>query len=134
MGDIIDGKAMRLRMGGVAVTKATNCSITINRETRTRSHKDVSAGFQSNDYGTGSWEFSGEALYAEGESYETLFDAMIDKEKVEVEMSTNVSGTKKTTGDGVLTSLEMTAPDEEDTTYSFSGIGDGAPARATITP
>ncbi len=132
MGDVIDGTLMRLRLGGVAVVKATNCSITLNRETRTRSHKDMSGGWQSTDYGQGSWEVSGEALFGEGESYETLFDAMIDKEKMVIEMSTNVTGTKKTTGNAVITSLEKNAPDSEDTTYSFSGTGDGAPVRATI--
>ena len=132
MVDIIDGKAMRLRIDGTAVTKATNCSMSITRETRSRSHKDVASGFTSNDYGTGSWEASGEALFAEGESYDALLTAMIAKEKVTVEMSTNATGTKKTTGDGVITSLEMTAPDEEDTTFSFGITGDGAPVRATI--
>ena len=132
MADIIDGKAMRLRIDDVAVTKATNCSISITRETRSRSHKDVAAGFTSNDYGTGSWEASGEAFYAEGESYDALLTAMLAKTKVDVEMSTNVAATKKTTGTGIITSLEMNAPDEEDTTFSFSITGDGNLTRANV--
>jgi len=132
MADVIDGTAMRIRIDGVAVLKATNCSISMSRETRTRSHKDVTGGWQSADYGQGSIEANGEALFAEGEGYETLFTAMIDKTKVEVEMSTNVTGSKKTTFDGVITSLEMNAPNAEDTTFSYTIAGDGAPVRATI--
>jgi len=132
MADIIDGKAMRLRIDDVAVTKATNCSISITRETRSRSHKDVAAGFTSNDYGTGSWEASGEAFYAEGESYDSLLTAILSKNKVDVKKTIDVAATKKTTGTGVITSLEMNAPDEEDTTFSFSITGDGNLTRATI--
>lgn len=132
MADVIDGTAMRLRIEGVAVLKATNCSISMTRDTRTRAHKDMEGGWASVDYGQGSIEASGEALYAEGEGYETLFTAMINKTKVTTEMSTSVTGSKKTTFEGVITSLEMNAPNAEDTTFSFSISGDGAPVRATI--
>lgn len=132
MADVIDGTAMRIRIDGVAVLKATNCSISLSRETRTRSHKDVTGSWQATDYGLGSCEASGEALFAEGEGYESLYTAMIDKTKVTVEMSTNVTGSKKTTFEGCVTSLEMNAPNAEDTTFSYTIAGDGAPTRATL--
>lgn len=131
---IINGHNLRWRVGGVAIAKATDCTISISGETRTLSHKDigtgVGAGWTGNDYGTKSWEGTCNALYAETESFETLWNAFKDSTKITVEFSDDVAGNMMFTGSAVITSLEQNAPDNENVTYSVSFSGDGVLTRS----
>lgn len=133
---IVNGHNLRIFVGGTAVAKATNCQITITREVRNTSHKDIGsgdgAGWAGSEYGEGSWEISGDALYAESEGFETLWSAMKDKTKVAIEYSTDVTGDQRFTGNVVMTSLEMNAANNEDVTYSYAGTGDGEPTREAV--
>ena len=133
---IVNGHNMRWRVGGVTIAKATDCSITISREARNTSHKDIGdgtgAGWAGNEYGEGSWEGTCSALYAEGDTFDTLFTALSDKTKITVEFSTDEAGDKKMTGSAVITSLEQNAPNNEDVTYTVTFVGDGELERATI--
>lgn len=132
MPGITDGKVMRIKVGGTAIAYATSDSFSKSRATRSRSHKDIPSGYVANDYGEGSWEMSGDALFEDGSSFEDLSDAMDSKTKVTVEMSDSVSGNTKWTGDALVTSLEMGAPDGEDTTFSFTLTGDGATTKGLV--
>jgi TP901-1 family phage major tail protein len=118
----------------VAIAKATDCTITISGETRDTSHKDigtgVGAGWSGSEYGSKSWEGQCSALYAEDESFETLWTAFKNNTKIAVEFSDGVSGNKKFNGNAVITSLDQNAPNNEDVTYSVSFQGDGELLRA----
>lgn len=118
----------------MAIAKATDCTVSISGDTRDTAHKDigsgVGAGWSGSEYGTKNWEGSCSALYAEDESYETLWTAFNANTKIAVEFSDGTVGNKKFTGTAVITSLEQNAPNNEDVTYSVSFKGDGALLRA----
>ena len=134
---IINGHNLRWKVGGVAIAKATDCTVSISGDTRDTAHKDigsgVGAGWAGSEYGTKNWEGSCSALYAEDESYETLWTAFNANTKIAVEFSDGTVGNKKYTGTAVITSLEQNAPNNEDVTYSVSFKGDGALVRADQT-
>ena len=134
---IINGHNMRWFVGAVAIAKATSCSISISGETRDTSHKDIGtgagAGWSGAEYGKKAWEGSCSALFAEADTFETLWTAFKDSTKLAVEFSTDVAGSKMFSGNAVITSLEMQADDNEDVTYSISFTGDGELLRANIT-
>lgn len=131
---IINGHNLRWRVAGVAIAKATDCTISISGETRTQSHKDIGSGTGSgwtgNNYGTKSWEGTCNALYAENESFETLWTAFNTNTKITVEYSDDVAGNRMFTGTAVITSLEQNAPDNEDVTFSVTFAGDGTLTRS----
>lgn len=131
---IINGHNLRWKVGGTAIAKATDCTITISGEVRDTAHKDIGAGtgsgWKGSEYGEKSWEGSCNALYAEDESYETLWTAFNGNTKISVEFSDGTTGNKKFTGSAVITSLEQNAPNNEDVTYSVTFAGDGALTRA----
>jgi TP901-1 family phage major tail protein len=134
---IINGHNLRWKIGGVAIAKATDCTISISGETRDTSHKDIGtgegAGWAGASYGKKSWEGTCSALYAEDDSFETLWDAFNGNTAIAVEFSDGVVGNKKFTGSAIITSLEQNAPDNEDVTFSVSFAGNGALTRADQT-
>jgi predicted secreted protein len=136
MGNIINGHNLRIKIGGVAVAKATECSLSISGETRDTAHKDIGtgtgAGWAGAEYGTKSWEMSGTAYFSFGDSFEGLFNPFNGSTKVTVEFSDGVTGNKKFTGTGVLTALDISAPNNEESTYNYSIKGDGPIVMATI--
>jgi predicted secreted protein len=134
MPDIINGHNLRIKIGGTAIAKATECSVSISGDVREVAHKDigtgVGAGWSSAEYGTKSWEAQCSALYAESETFETIFTAFNASTKVTFEFSDGVTGNKKMTGTAVITSIEQNAPNNEEVTYSVSFKGDGPLVRA----
>lgn len=134
---IINGHNLRWKIGGVAIAKATDCTISISGETRDTSHKDIGtgsgAGWSGASYGKKSWEGTCSALYAEDDSFETIWTAFNTNAAIAVEFSDGVVGNKKFTGSAIITSLEQNAPDNEDVTYSVSFAGNGALTRADQT-
>jgi predicted secreted protein len=138
---IVNGHNLRIFLDDVAVAKSTSCSISITRDVRETSHKDLGtgdgAGWKGSEYGEGSWTITGDALYAydgagDAESFETLWDAIENKTKLTIQYSTDVSGDKVFEGSVIITSLDVNAPNNEDVTYSFSATGDGAPTRILV--
>ena len=133
---IVNGHNMRIFVGDVAVAKATTCSYSVRRATRSTAHKDLGtgsgAGWAGSEYGEGSWEMSGDALYAEGDSFDTLFAALSAKTKLTVEFSTDVVGDKKMTGSALITEITKNSPNNEDVTYSYTLQGDGELTRANV--
>lgn len=131
---IINGHNLRWKVGGVAIGKATECTISISGETRDIAHKDIGsgtgAGWAGNAYGTKSWEGSCSAFYAEADSFETLWTAFNTNAEITVEFSDGNVANKKFTGTAVITSLEQNAPNNEEVTYSVSFVGNGTLTRA----
>jgi len=131
--DIINGHNLRVYIGGVAVAKATECSYSLSTDMREIAHKDTagaSGGFKEVRPGQKSGEMSTNALYAEGESFETLFAAWDAGTELTVKFSDEVTGHFATSSAAYITGLEKTAADNENVSYSASFVLSGAITRA----
>ena len=130
---IIDGHNLRWYLDGTAILKATTGSISFSKELKERTHKDQSGSWAEKRGGTKSFSGSAEAYLAEGESFETLWTAFDDPatEAMTMEFTTGVAGDKFFNCVCIVTSIEVTADDNEDVTYSISFEGNGAPTIGT---
>jgi len=132
---IIDGHNLRWYLDGTAILKATTGSISFSKELKERTHKDQSGSWAEKRGGTKSFSGSAEAYLAEGESFETLWGAFDElaaaSEIMDMEFTTGVAGDKFFNCTCIVTSIEVTADDNEDVTYSISFEGTGQPTRDT---
>jgi TP901-1 family phage major tail protein len=132
MADVKDGHLVRVYIGGVAVAKETEANIKLSLETKDISHKDISGSWSDVDGGKLSGEISGSNLYAEAESFESLWTAFSTKAGVVLRFSDEVQGNKCFEGTFLITSLEQTAADNESVTFSWSASNQGAITRETV--
>lgn len=117
---------------------ATSCKLTISAGTLETSSKD-SGKWTSKQAGKLSWNASSDNLFTLSD-YKELVSAMVAREKIEIEFATvkyadsdngvptegwqsNNDGYK---GFAIITSIDMTANDGENATYSVSLEGCGA--------
>lgn len=136
--DVILGTDLMLFKGGKALAVATSCKLTINANVLETSSKD-SGKWVSKQAAKLSWTASSDNLFTVSD-YKSLVDAMIKREKVELQFSTvanadsdgggiPTSGWTPATdgykGDAIITSIDMNASDNENATYtvSFEGVG-----------
>lgn len=141
MANITQGGDLMLFMGGKSIACATNHTLSISTETSDTSHKDIKASWKSSAVKSLSWEVSTENLFTldgDGKEYDDLFTAMIAKTPLAV-----VIGKAKTTegaptggfepattgvysGQAIITSLTLNAPNGDNATYSatFTGVGE----------
>jgi TP901-1 family phage major tail protein len=133
---VTNGHYMRLFDNGVSLGYSTNCVISINAEMRTLSHKDTDGtggGWLEQAPGQKSGTFSTEGLYAEDDNAAAaLFEKLADGTAIDLTFTTDVTGDKIWTGVGYLTSLEVTAPNNENVTYSVSGVFTGEVIMGTV--
>ncbi len=128
---IVDGHDMRWFINGTAVAQALTCSINFTAETRKSTNKDSTGSWSVIKIGEKSFTGSVEAHYAEGESYETLWAAFIAGTSLTMEFTTGVSGDLYDNCTVFITSLERSAADNEDVTFTATFEGSGAPSRDT---
>ena len=140
----IQGGNLMLFINGKSIAYATNHTLEISGETKDTSNKDEGAGaWASEEVGLLSWTASTENLYSEdgeGNLYADLFDAMIDKTPIPAVFSLKSASAEvvnvttggwtpiaapKYTGNVVITSLSLNAPNGEYATFTanFSGVG-----------
>ena len=132
-----------LFIGGESIAYATNHTLNITLETKDTSNKDEGGGsWVSEEAGLLSWEATTENLYSddgEGKTYAELFDAMIAKTpiaavfslKSQADTVVNVPTggwtpkAPKYTGNVIITSLSLNAPNGEYATFTanFKGVG-----------
>lgn len=130
---------MRLTLDGSTVYHATEASLTLSRETKERSTKDTDGREVAK--GIKSFSASASALGTYGSDgvdathdFEALFDLYNDDTdtRVQVEFVPDEGDAVfKLQGFGIITSLELNAPNEEDSTASIS-IEGGAMTKVTL--
>ncbi|RCW38663.1 phage tail tube protein [Marinilabilia salmonicolor] len=110
---------------------STSHSLSINNELRDAATKD-SADWLEKIYGRSDWSISCDGLvsFTDTYNYEQLFDMMLAKEDIDVVFALNAAGTPDTsntqyTGTVKIESLELTAPDNDNSTYSVTLQGSG---------
>jgi predicted secreted protein len=127
-----NGTLIGIYIGGVKIAKSTNGSIEFKRATRNVTSKD-SAGWMQKEFGLGEWSISGDFLDAEDSAYRfsDLYALLLNKTKVTVKFSSNVTGDKYYQGTALITSLSKQAPMEENVAGAYTLEGDGAPSELT---
>ena len=147
----IKGGNLMLFIGGQSIAYATNHTLEISGETKDTSNKDEGGGnWASEEVGLLSWSATSENLYSHdgaGNNYDDLFDAMVAKTPIaavfclrnEADSVTTVpqngwtTSVPKYTGNVVITSLSLNAPNGEYATYTANFKGVGALTKVTTT-
>jgi predicted secreted protein len=124
---IINGKLLRIFVGAVAVAKATECQLSVTANTRGSSHKD-SGGWEERLTSTKSWTMTTNGLLAFDSTPNPtgLLSTLIAGTTVTVMLSTEVTGDTFFTGTAVITKFDVSAANEEDSTFSVDFAGAGA--------
>lgn len=133
----LNGTDLQVYVAGTLVAYSTNCSININHSLRSTSSKSC-GGWDENMEGMRNWDLSCDALYAwlqpdgsaiTGLTLSELFTTyMATRTSFTVTFGVTTSATEDTkyTGTAWITSLSLTAPLEDTSTYSVSMTGSGA--------
>lgn len=135
---VYNGSLLRIKVDGQNIFHETDASISVELSTRERATKDTDGVEIAPDLI--SWSATGNSLgvqTSEGGAYsfEGLMDKFLAKQIVEVEFtlgSKGASGDVFYKGQGLLTSLELSATVREDATASWSITGSGVPEKDTI--
>ena len=147
---IIKGGDLMLFVGGHSIGYATNHTLSINADTKETSTKDSGGKWQTSEAGILSWTASSENLMSndqQGVGYQQLVDYMINRTTVvgvftlegnSTDLDThkldNVptggwtpdNSTPTLTGNMIITSVEMNAPNGENATFTVNFTGNGA--------
>lgn len=110
------------------IASSTTCGITVNRDMRDISNKD-SAGWKAVLPGQGNWTASCEALMFANSSYNYayLMGAIIAKTSFSLKFqTTNAAGDVYYSGSAYLTSVSITAQNEQNGTLTANFQGTGA--------
>ncbi|MCC8198548.1 MAG: phage tail protein [Tannerellaceae bacterium] len=141
--NIINGSDLMLFVDGKSVAYATSHSLDITNETADTSNKDTGGRWTSAKVTRTSWTVSTENLYAlqgEGQTFNDLFELLQKEVKIVFCLESGykskpVTGvpsggwsqvsSPKYSGDAIITSLSISAPDADNATFTaeFTGIG-----------
>lgn len=138
---VINGTNFRLYLGPDPIGHATSCTLSFSKETRETVDKDNVGGWASSEDGKKSFSLSFEGFMSEDPTLNTvavnnlgdlltLFNATA---AVTWKATTGVLGDTQITGSGTLTEFSLTAPVEENATFSGTITGKGAPVFSTVT-
>lgn len=121
---VVNGHYLRFFDGGVAIAKATECSISWSVEMRETAHKDTAGdggGWREVSPGQKSGTGSTSGLYAEDtNSFATLYDKMANGTSLALTFTTGETGDDVYYATAYITSMELNAPNNENVTYSIS--------------
>ena len=116
---IMNGTLFVVSVDTVNIANSTDASISMSMETRDTTNKG-SSGWRSILESTRSGSVSTSALIEQGSGgkFENLFALLNGRTSCTVKWATNITDDKYYSATAYLTSLEMTAPTEDNTTYS----------------
>jgi predicted secreted protein len=142
---IIKGSDLMLFYGGTSLAAATSCSLNISMDTKESSSKDSGGVWQTMEAGIISWDMSSENLFCiegSGKTYDDLFDLMVARQPVDIVFAIKSGYGSETfevpeegwvadtqtfyrKGKALITSLNASAPNGDNATYSISFQGTG---------
>lgn len=137
---VINGTNLRIYDGGVPLGYATSCSLDLSAETRETISKDSVASWSESEVGTLSGSLSFDGFFSEDttinavtvKSIEDIFTKFAAKTAISWSFTTDVLGTVIYSGSGNITSLNFSAPVEENSTYSGTITVSGAVTQGTV--
>jgi predicted secreted protein len=125
---IVNGTLLTIKVGGSTLLNSTSASLSLTLDTPEATTKD-SGGFQDLIAGVKSGEISFEGLVAydsgSGVQIGDISDELISGTSVSWEFSTDVSGDDKYSGNGFISSIEITADMEAPVSYSGTIVTTG---------
>jgi len=125
---IINGTLLTIKVGGSKLLNSTSASLSLTLDTPEATTKD-SGGFQDLIAGVKSGEISFEGLVAydsgSGSQIGDISDELISGTQVTWEFSTDVSGDDRYSGNGFISSVEITADMEAPVSYSGTIVTTG---------
>ena len=125
---IINGTLLTIKVGGSKLLNSTSASLSLTLDTPEATTKD-SGGFQDLIAGVKSGEISFEGLVAydsgSGSQIGDISDELIGGTQVTWEFSTDVSGDDRYSGNGFISSVEITADMEAPVSYSGTIVTTG---------
>ncbi len=155
---IIEGGDLMLFVNGHSIAFATSHSLSISTETSETTNKDIRGGWAASKVKKFSWTCNTENLYANsgsGTTFANLFDLMVAKTEITAIFGLKSQGanvdvpntgwTPKTsaavteafpiyyTGNVIITSLEVNAPDDDNATFTCEFTGCGALTKVSTT-
>ena len=137
MANVIKGRDLMLFINGKSIAFATSHSLSISMDTTETTSKDSGGKWVTSNAGKISWEVKTENLFSndgEGVTFENLFDLMTAQTPIDAVFALEKNSAKggwvpSTTGTFsgkvILTSLEASAPNEDNATFSASFVGTG---------
>ena len=131
---VINGTNFLLKKGGTEIGHTTSASLSLSVDTPDATTKS-SGGFQEVIAGTISGEISFEGLvdFADSnDNAEELGDSLLARTEVEYIFEGGASGNQKWTGNGILSSLEISSEAENPVTYSGTVVLTGTIVQADI--
>lgn len=121
---IINGKYLRFYDSGVVLARAVSCSIAFSMSPREIAHKDVpgtNGGWREVLPGQKSGTGSTNGLYAEdANSFAILYDKFIAGTPCDLTFTTGESGDDVYYAEAYITSMELTAENDQNSTWSIS--------------
>lgn len=152
---VIKGGDLMLFVNGKSIGYATSHTLSISVDTKETSTKDSGGKWQTSEAGVISWTASSENLVSndqQGVGYNDLVNYMINRTTVSgvfaLEGDSNLPTTKldnvptggwnpkntyKLSGDMIITSVELNAPNGENATFTVQFTGTGALTHTTTT-
>lgn len=154
MANVIKGRDLMLFINGKSIAFATSHSLSISMDTTETTSKDSGGKWVTSNAGKISWEVKTENLFSndgEGVTFESLFDMMTAQTPIDAVFALEKNSANKAaevakggwvpsttgtfSGKVILTSLEASAPNEDNATFSASFVGTGELKKvATPTP
>lgn len=130
---VVNGKDIKIKIDDVEIAHATSHTLTVSVE-----YQDATT---RNGYGWAgvlptivSWEVSGDGLvaYDDTVSHDELFDYAANRTKIEVTMTTDVYQDVYFYGFGYIVQLDESAPNNQNTTFSYTIKGTGKLNKSTV--
>lgn len=141
---IIQGGDLMLYLGGKSIAEATSHSLSITFENAETTTKDQGGYWKAYDYKSASWTITSENLMSDstdGKTFNDLFDASISKTPLTVVFGGKTSAQASLTevptggwtapsediytGTAIVTSLEISAQNGDNATFTISLQGTG---------
>jgi hypothetical protein len=127
----VNGTDLRFYLGGVAIGGATSCSMELSVETREALTKDDVGGWATFEVGRKSGTMTAEGLMSNDTPnflVSQLFTALKDGTILEIAFTDETPGNASWEASVICTGLNVSAPVEENTTYSATFTIRGEPS------
>ena len=120
---------------GTAIAHSTDATLNITKDMIPAVSKDTTNQMREKypGAGEGSVDFSGLYIYAAAYGASDIFALLIAGTTANIKFSPNTSGNKYFHGNGYFTSLTISAPDQDNVTFSGTFEFDGAITESSLT-
>jgi len=122
-------------VGGTAIAHSTDATLNVSKDMIPAVSKDTTNQMREKFPGAGEWsvDFAGLYVYAAAYGVSDIMALITPGTVSNIKFSPNTSGNKYFHGNGYFTSLVISAPDQENVTFSGSWEADGDITESSLT-